>query len=152
MPITILAACSADLQEILALQFLAYQSEAALCNNPDIPPLRQTMDELEQEYESGIILKAVGDDSAILGSVRAYSKDGTLYIGKLIVRPDRQGQGIGTALLLAIEKTVPHNRYELFTSSRSVRNIRLYERLGYRIFKERAVSPDLTIVYLEKTV
>ena len=27
-----------DLQEILNLQYLAYQSEAKLLNNPDIPP------------------------------------------------------------------------------------------------------------------
>jgi ribosomal protein S18 acetylase RimI-like enzyme len=152
MPIMIQPACSEDLQEILKLQVLAYQSEAVLCNNPDIPPLKQTIEELEREYHHGIVLKAVGNDPAILGSVRAYSKDGTLHIGKLIVRPDRQGQGIGTALLLAIEKAAPHSRYELFTSSKSLRNIRLYRRLGYRVFKEQAVSPSLTVVYLEKTV
>ncbi len=32
-----------DLQEILDLQYLAYQSEAKLFNDPDIPPLRQTL-------------------------------------------------------------------------------------------------------------
>jgi ribosomal protein S18 acetylase RimI-like enzyme len=126
-----------DLQVILALQYLAYQSEAELCNNPNIPPLTQTFEELAQEYRSGIMLKAIGDDQTLVGSVRAYVKEGTLYIGKLIVRPDQQGQGIGTGLLLAIEK--------------SVRNIALYERLGYRIFKEKAITPDLKFVYLEKT-
>ena len=32
-----------DLQEILDLQYLAYQSEARLLNNMDIPPLKQTL-------------------------------------------------------------------------------------------------------------
>lgn len=140
-----------DLQAILALQYLAYKSEAELCNNPNIPPLTQTFEELAQEYRSGIMLKAIGEDQTLVGSVRAYVKEGTLYIGKLIVRPDQQGQGIGTGLLLAIERCAPCQRFELFTSEKSVRNIALYERLGYRIFKERAITHDLKLVYLEKT-
>ena len=139
-----------DLQEILDLQYLAYQSEAKLLNNPHIPPLKQTLEEVEQEYLDGFFLKAVDTDNRIIGSVRAYSKEGTLYIGKLIVRPDLQGQGIGTQLLNAMENTCPHKRYELFTSSKSVRNIKLYERLGYKIFIEKPVSEDLKFIYLEK--
>ena len=139
-----------DLQEILGLQYLAYQSEAKLLNNPHIPPLKQTLEEVEKEYLDGLFLKAVDTDNRISGSVRAYSKEGTLFIGKLIVRPDLQGQGIGTQLLHAMEAACPHNRYELFTSSKSVRNIKLYERLGYKIFNEKPVSEDLKFIYLEK--
>ena len=36
-----------DLQEILQLQYLAYQTEAALFGNKEIPPLKQTLDEAE---------------------------------------------------------------------------------------------------------
>jgi len=35
-----------DLQEILRLQHLAYQSEVNLLGNKDIPPLKQTLDEV----------------------------------------------------------------------------------------------------------
>ena len=147
---TILKAEAGDLQEILALQYLAYQSEAELHNDPNIPPLRQTLQDVVCEFETGIFLKAVDADSAIIGSVRAYSKDGTLHIGKLIVRPDRQGQGIGTRLLLEIERAAPHSRYELFTSNRSVRNIKLYRRHGYREFYAKEAAPGLTMVYMEK--
>ena len=44
---------------------------------------------------------------------------------------------------------IPNQRYELFTSTRSISNIRLYERLGYIKFKE-AVSQELQFVYLQK--
>ena len=74
----------------------------------------------------------------------------TVYVGKLIVRPDRQGQGIGTKLLLAIERYFPQKRFELFTSTRSTLNIKLYERLGYKRYKEVAVNEDLSFVYMEK--
>jgi len=139
-----------DLKEILELQHLAYQSEAKLFGDMDIPPLKQTIEEVDEEFEKGTFLKVVDDSGAIIGSVRACEENGTIYIGKLMVHPKMQKQGIGTQLLLAMENEFPNHRYELFTSTKSISNIRLYERLGYKIFKEEAVSEELQFVYLEK--
>lgn len=139
-----------DLQIILDLQYLAYQSEAKLFNNPDIPPLRQTLAEVESEYQKGVVLKAVDEDNKVIGSVRACYDNGTVYIGKLMVHPEKQGQGIGTQLLIAIENEYPKQRYELFTSSKSKKNIELYEKSGYRIFSEKQITDELKFVYLEK--
>ena len=139
-----------DLQEILDLQYLAYQSEARLFNNQDIPPLKQTLQEVQGEYESGVILKVSDEEDAIIGSVRAYVTNGTVYIGKLVVHPQKQSQGIGTKLLLAIENEYPNQRYELFTSTKSIRNIALYQRLGYHIFKQEKITEEMEFVYLEK--
>ncbi len=145
----ILQATYDDLPEILALQYLAYQSEAVLLRNFSIPPLTQSLESVQEEFSRGTILKAM-EGEMILGSVRAYEQDGTVFIGKLIVHPSHQGKGIGSALLLAVEEVCPCARYELFTSSKSERNLRLYERLGYRRFAERQAAPGLTFVYLEK--
>ena len=150
--VKILKADSQDLRQILDLQHLAYQSEATLYNNPNIPPLSQTLEDMRAEFERGVFLKAISKNGQLVGSVRAYSDNGTLYIGKLIVRPDLQGQGIGTKLLKEIEHICPHKRYELFTGTKSTRNITLYERVGYVKFKEQTMSNDLTFVYLCKTV
>lgn len=68
----------ADLKAILELQYLAYQSEAKLFNNPDIPPLKQTLEDVEQDYEKGIILKATDENNKIIGSVRAYCENDTV--------------------------------------------------------------------------
>ena len=132
------------------LQYLAYQSEAKLFGNMDIPPLKQTIEEVYDEFHKGIILKAVDEEGLIIGSVRAYQENGTVYIGKLMVHPKMQKKGIGTKLLLEIENVYPNQRYELFTSTKSINNIRLYEKLGYKIFKEEAVSQDLIFVYMRK--
>ncbi len=138
-----------DLEEILALQYLAYQTEAELLGNYDIPPLKQTLPEIRDEYEKGVILKAV-ENGRIIGSVRAYKENGTVFIGKLMVHPDHRKRGIGTALLRAAEAACPSARYELFTSVKSAGNIRLYERSGYARFAERDAAPGLRFVYLEK--
>ena len=146
----ILKANRNDLQEILQLQYLAYQSEADLFGSRDIPPLKQTIDEVVEEWSSGTILKMVDDNNAIIGSVRAQERDGTVYIGKLMVHPDHRHKGYGTRLLSEIEKCFPDKRYELFTSTRSSDNIRLYQKLGYSIFARKAVNDELEFVYMEK--
>ena len=146
----ILRAEKGDLQKILDLQYIAYQSEARLFKNQDIPPLKQTLADVEKEYQKGIVLKVLDDDKTIIGSVRAFCENGTVYIGKLMVHPSKQGQGIGTKLLIEMEKQYPKQRYELFTSTKSEKNIVLYQKLGYKIFDEKQVTEELRFVYMEK--
>ncbi|MBO7449871.1 MAG: GNAT family N-acetyltransferase [Clostridiales bacterium] len=139
-----------DLDTILKLQYLAYQSEADLFGTRDIPPLKQTIDEVIEEYNSGIILKMVDDDDTIIGSVRAKEDNGTVYIGKLMIHPDHRCKGYGSQLLKEIENYYPGKRYELFTSTRSADNIRLYQKNGYKEFRQEAVTEELVFVYMEK--
>lgn len=53
----ILKAQPEDLGIILALQYRAFRSEARLLGNERIPPLMQTLKDLEKEYREGIVLK-----------------------------------------------------------------------------------------------
>ena len=89
-------------------------------------------------------------NGTIIGSVRAAEKNGTAYIGKLMVHPNHRCKGYGSKLLSEIEICYPYKRYELFTSTRSVDNIRLYEKVGYKIFDRKAVDSELVFVYMEK--
>ena len=138
-----------DLQEILNLQYLSYQSEAELFGSKDIPPLKQTLNEVIDGFNNGIILKMVIDNT-IIGSVRSIEKNNTIYIGKLMVHPDFRRKGYGSKLLAEIENYFPGKRYELFTSTRSVDNIRLYQKMGYTIFDSKAFDDEITFVYMEK--
>jgi len=139
-----------DAQEILALQKLTYQSEAEIYNDFTIPPLYQNLDEIKAEFANQQFLKFC-EKGRIVGSVRAYVKEGTCYVGKLIVHPEYQNQGIGTKLLEEIENAFDHvTRYELFTGHKSRKNLYLYQKNGYRIFRRQKVTDDLTIVFMEK--
>lgn len=139
-----------DMEPILALQKLAYQQEAQIYRDWSIPPLKQTLPEIQVELASHCFLKAE-HSGKIVGSVRANLAGGTCLIGRLIVHPDFQHQGIGSRLLHAIEeKFLNADRYELFTGARSEDNLRLYTKLGYHIFQTKSVSPNLTLVFLEK--
>ena len=138
-----------DAAEILGLQRIAYQSEAEIYNDFSIQPLTQTLEQVAAEFDGTVILKAVVDGK-IIGSVRAYEKDNTAYVGKLMVLPEYQNQGVGKRLLSAIEATFQGKRFELFTGFRSEKNMAVYHKSGYRVFKTEEITPDLTFVYMEK--
>lgn len=151
-PITLAIASPADAAAILALQKLAYQSEARLYNDFSIPPLLQTLEELRGEFSHKTILKATLDQH-LIGSVRGFQQDDTCFMQRLIVHPDHQGRGLGAALMRRLEGAFPAaRRAELFTGHRSERNIRLYERLGFRIFRQEPVTDNLSFVFMEKAL
>ena len=95
----------ADAEEILSLQKLAYRSEAEIYDDFNIPPLLQTPEEIKKDFENQTFLKATLDGK-IRGSVRAFIKEGTCYIGRLIVHPDFQNRGMGKELMQRIEEIV----------------------------------------------
>ncbi len=139
-----------DAEEILSLQKLAYQSEAGIYNDFNIPPLNQSLEEIKDEFDDKIFLKAVVDER-IIGSVRVFVEQKTCYIGKLIVHPDFQNQGTGTKMMNEIEKFFNKaKRFELFTGHKSKRNIYLYQKLGYRRFRTEKITDNLELIYLEK--
>lgn len=91
-----------DAAQILSLQKLAYQSEAAIYQDYSIPPLTQTIEEIKGEFDNQLFLKAVYEKD-IIGSVRAYSDGYSCFVGRLIVHPKWQGKGVGTKLMKTIE-------------------------------------------------
>jgi len=148
----IMRATVADAPEILVLQKLAYLSEAELYNDYTIPPLTQTIEEISADFERKMFLKAV-TDGRIVGSVNGFLKDDRCLIGRLMVHADFQGRGIGARLLMAVEELFAGARaWELFTGELSANNIRLYQRLGYRISRtESFPGSRYAVVFLEKT-
>jgi GNAT superfamily N-acetyltransferase len=140
-----------DAAEILDLQKLAYLSEAQIVDDFSIPPLKQTYEQILSEFKSHVVLKVRSGDP-IIASVRVCREGDTVCIGKLIVHPDHQGQGIGSMLLRAAEDLFPNvRRYELFTGHKSERNLHLYHKYGYKPFRSVILSGNLTIVFLEKS-
>lgn len=135
---------------LLELQKEAYAAEARLYDDWTIAPLTETVEHLRDAIASAVVL-TFAEDGVILGSVRGEAVADACRVGRLFVRPNRQGEGIGSALLSAIEAEFGNaSRFELFTGSRSAGNLRLYRRHGYVVTGETSPSPKLTLVFLEK--
>ncbi|NNK14731.1 MAG: GNAT family N-acetyltransferase, partial [Desulfofustis sp.] len=121
----------------------AYLSEAELYQDYSLPPLPQTLMGIEEDFKKQMILKAMSD-GRIVGSVRAYAKEGVCHIGRLVVEPTYQNKGLGSRLLNAIEARFPAaTRFELFTGERSKKSMYLYHKAGYEIF------PSIFLCYFE---
>jgi ribosomal protein S18 acetylase RimI-like enzyme len=140
----------ADAEAILALQLIAYESEAIRYQNWKIPPLVETIDSVRKDIEQHVVLKAIVD-GRLAGSVRGVVTDGICEVCRFSVDPALQRRGIGSALLTAIEREFPDiEAFELFTGNRSVENLRLYERHGYRVVRTKALPGDVSLVFLRK--
>jgi GNAT superfamily N-acetyltransferase len=144
------AATIEDAPQILALQKLAYLSEAEIYDDYEIAPLTQTLDALRTDFENQVILKA-SVNGIIVGSVRGYMEKGTCFIGRFMVHPDSRNKGIGKQLMNRIEAYFPDaERFELFTGHKSERNLYLYQKLGYSVYRTDKITNNLALVFLEK--
>ncbi len=143
-------ATMSDAEAILALQKLAFHSEAVRYDDFTMPPLVQSIEDLKRTFEDHVFLKAVVDDR-LVGSVRACQDEHTCRIGRLILDPDFQRRRIGTDLMERIEAHFSDAvRLEIFTGHRSEHTLRLYAGRGYREFKRTVLSPQTTLVFMEK--
>ncbi len=147
--VSVTNAAVGDAEEILALQKLAFRSEAEYYNDFTLPPMLQSLEDMREDFTRQIVVKAV-QDGRIIGSARGYVKDGTGHVNRVIVHPDMQGRGIGALVMNAMEARLSGAvRFELFTGLKRSRTVRFYERLGYSIFK--TVPGRIELVYMEKT-
>ena len=130
--INILKATIDDLMDILKLQKEAFISEAELYNDYNIEPLTQSFESIETDFYNYIFLKAEYRNR-IVGSVKARETGEFCWIGRLIVAPEFQNRGIGRKLMNQIENEFPGTKeYLLCTGYKSIKNIKLYESLGYQ--------------------
>jgi predicted N-acetyltransferase YhbS len=154
MSVTISVATEQDAEQIFRLQYLCFQSEAALYGNYRIAPLVQTLDSVRQELTSDCVFVArLGDE--VVGSVRgSITEDGAAAIGKLCVHPRLQGHGIGARLLRAAESALAEERgakkFRLIAGHRSEGNLRLYRRVGYEAVGTSQGTDGVPMIVLEK--
>lgn len=140
-----------DLESVLSLQKAAFMEVAKQMNKYDIPPLLQTIQDLQNDFKSCTILKYTSVDNQIIGSVRGCVYDGNVcHVGKLIVHPAFQNQGIGKALLYELERCFSTcHKYTLFTSEDTPNSLSLYSKIGYHVINKKEMN-GIEFVYMEK--
>ncbi|MFF4878883.1 GNAT family N-acetyltransferase [Micromonospora sp. NPDC000668] len=149
---SIVPAGVADAGEILTVQRAAYLTEAQHYTDPFLPPLTETLDEVRAVLTGPTTVLAARLGHRLVGSVRAHLDGDTAHVGRLSVAPDQQGRGVGGRLLAAIEAACPPSvaLFTLFTGADSARNVRLYQRHGYRIVAHRPDPNGIRLAVLEK--
>ncbi len=129
--LTVIPATPADAAEVLVLQRCCWATEAIINDYLGIPALSEPLAEVQAWLPRAWVIR---DGARLIGAVRAHRDGDTWQIGRLMVAPDRQGQGIGRLLLAHAESQAPAGTvsFELFTGALSQRNLGLYRRAGYQ--------------------
>lgn len=135
-------------QQVHTLQQLAYLVESRLIEYPNLPPLRDTVDTLQQADE---LFLGYHDPRQLVGVIAYERLELTLNICRLVVHPQQFGRGIASRLLQAIEYQ-PHGQTSI-TVSTAAKNrpaVALYQKFGYQIRHTQTLPDGLELVELEK--
>lgn len=139
----------ADAGEILTVQRAAFVKEAQSHSDPFLPPLMETLEQVERAILGGGVL--VGREAGrLVGTVRRAMTDGEVRIGRLAVVPDLQGRGLGSALLAAAEDVPQAASAVLFTGHLATGNLAMYSRRGYLEYDRQRQSDGVELVFLRK--
>jgi len=150
--LTIHRADAADVEAMHGVQMRAFEEEGRRCGTRDIPPLQEPRDSILDHVTRQIALVAK-EGGAIVGCVRGVIDGQVCTVRALVVEPSRHGQGIGTALLRALEARVGNvQRIDLTTNTVMKENVAFYERHGYRIYDRTEPIPGIRLAHLAKAV
>jgi GNAT superfamily N-acetyltransferase len=151
-PVTPLLLDESAAGELLTLQRAAFLVEARAHRNLELPPLMETLEEVRAALaDPECPVWGMRDAGRLVATVRLRVAGDVGEVVRLAVAPDRQGEGLGRALLLAAEAAAPAGvtRFRLCTGERSAGPLHLYAKLGYRE-THRSPEADYQLVHLEK--
>lgn len=92
---------------------------------------------LEQGYKNSLLILAAYENDELLGIVRVVGDGFTIvFVQDILVFPEKQRQGIGTALMKAIlDRYSDIRQIELITDN-SLKTVAFYKSLGFVEFSE----------------
>lgn len=146
-------ATAADAGEIYTLQRACWLQELEANPGVVIPALTESLDDVVAglaEHRTWVARRA----GRLVGSVRArLTSRGGWDVGRLMVAPDLQGQGLGRLLLEHAEAAAPPEAtsYVLFTGARSTANLRMYKKAGYRLRPDLQAPPGAVVLTKRRT-
>jgi ribosomal protein S18 acetylase RimI-like enzyme len=132
---------------IVALQRASYAVEARLIGSDEIPPLRETADELAR-LELTVLGAVEGGD--LVGIVGYRRTDEVVDVDRLAVHPSSFRRGVARELIHELHsRESDAHRFEVSTGAENEPAIALYERMGYGRERLEAIS-GLMIVHLAR--
>ena len=138
---------SQDLAErLLTVQHRAYRVEADLLGDDRIPPLHETVTQLQR---AGLNWIAALDDSGHPTGAIAWTETvDHVDIDRLVVDPRVHRRGVGSALLVTLLSHASGRRTGVSTGRENSPAIRLYLQHGFERGDDREVLPGLWVTHL----
>jgi ribosomal protein S18 acetylase RimI-like enzyme len=136
-------------QRVLAVQRPSYHIESTLIEYPNLPPLFETVVDLQNCDE---IFVGCWLDEQLAGVLSYEQKGEGIHIDRLVVHPDYFRRGIGRALLKWVETAVspPPAHITVSTAAKNQPAIQLYQTEGYTIVQSNTLPDGLELLLLRK--
>lgn len=97
----------------------------------------ENMPALEQGYKNSMLVLAAYENGELLGIIRAVGDGATIvFIQDILVFPEKQRHGVGTALLKAVLDRYPNVRQIELTTDNTPKTVAFYKSLGFSEFSE----------------
>jgi ribosomal protein S18 acetylase RimI-like enzyme len=134
------------LQRLVALQLASYAVEAQLIGAAELPPMRETTEQLRASGETFLGARREG---RLVGAVSFKREGATVDIHRLVVDPSAFRGGVATTLLDALEaREAGAERWIVGTGAGNAPAVALYEGRGYAVTEERTVPGGIRWVQL----
>ncbi len=141
-----------DVPDLFALQKKAFKPVAEKLGWDGIPQMSETMDQSIVAFANDKVLKLVCGNGKIIGSVRGSVTDGVLYVGRLMVDPDFQGQGLGRVLQRKLESMFEFGKESLHCYCGDEGAYQFYRRDGFVEVGTQLVGNGVMAFIMEKPV
>ncbi|WP_433748312.1 GNAT family N-acetyltransferase [Falsibacillus pallidus] len=131
-------------EQVLPIQLASYQIEADIIQFYDIPPLKETIEDLMNVKEEFL---AYYDNGALAGLL-SYEEDGpsSITICRMMVHPDFHRKGIASALIEELfALTSDCEQWKVTTGAKNEPAKKLYLKHGFTEEKIFEVVPGLII-------
>ncbi len=97
----------------------------------------ENMQILEQGYKNSLLVLAAYQNDELLGIIRVVGDGFTIvFVQDILVFPQKQRQGVGTALLKAVLAKYPDVRQIELITDNTPKTVAFYKSLGFYEFSE----------------
>ena len=87
---------------------------------------------LERGFQNSLLVLAAYEDGELIGLIRVVGDGATVvFVQDLLVAPQKQRRGVGTALLKAVLDRYSNVRQLLLTTDNTPKTIAFYKSLGF---------------------
>jgi ribosomal protein S18 acetylase RimI-like enzyme len=138
----------ADALKVLQLQYQSYRIEAEMIGFDELPPLMETLADLQQSRET---FYGYYEQNELYGVISYKHHQGIADIHRLMVHPDHFRKGIAKKLLNnleMIEKGV--ESLVVSTGSDNTPAIDLYKKSGFEVINEKVITQGLRLRFFKK--
>ena len=134
-------------EKVLSIQIPSYKVEAKIIGFYEIPPLKDTVENLQQCGETffGYYI-----NEELCGAISIKVENDEIDIHRLIVHPSNFRKGIAQMLLNFLESNFHVKTIKVATASRNTPAVSFYKKNGFESIKEITVNERLSLSFFEK--